>query len=189
MTHPAGVWPQARAVPIGAAVLFTVTLGAVDLAVIAVALALPTILLSAPVLVRHDQIDLGFWLVDTPREAWLVVIPGAAMLLATVYGLSTFGKAHLGIVRRLFAAQRHEPIGKLDPPARCGPTPLSDLTGREHEVLGLMAEGLTNGAIAKRLFISEATVRKHVGRIFAKLDVHGNSQDRRVAAVLTYLRG
>jgi DNA-binding CsgD family transcriptional regulator len=189
MTHPTGVWPQARPVPIGAAVAFTAALGAVDLTVIAVALVLPTILLSAPVLVRHDQIDLGFWLVDTPREAWLVVIPGAAMLLAAVYGLNTLAKAHLGIARQLFAARCQKPIGNLDGPARCGPTPLSDLTGREHEVLGLMAEGLTNGAIAQRLFISEATVRKHIGRIFAKLDVHPNSQDRRVAAVLTYLRG
>lgn len=66
--------------------------------------------------------------------------------------------------------------------------PLSALTDREREVLALMAEGLTNGSIAARLVVSEAAVRKHVGNIFAKLDLEQGT-DRRVAAVLTYLRG
>jgi DNA-binding NarL/FixJ family response regulator len=55
-------------------------------------------------------------------------------------------------------------------------------------VLGLMAQGLTNGSIAQRLFVSEAAVHKHVGSIFAKLDLDPGS-DRRVSAVLAYLRG
>jgi DNA-binding NarL/FixJ family response regulator len=66
--------------------------------------------------------------------------------------------------------------------------PMARLTPREHEVLGLMAEGLTNGSIAERLYVSEAAVRKHVGSIFAKLDLDPGS-DRRVSAVLAYLRG
>jgi DNA-binding NarL/FixJ family response regulator len=66
--------------------------------------------------------------------------------------------------------------------------PMARLTSREREVLGLMAEGLTNGTIAERLFVSEAAVRKHVGSIFAKLDLDPAS-DRRVSAVLAYLRG
>lgn len=66
--------------------------------------------------------------------------------------------------------------------------PLAALTEREREVLALMAEGLTNGSIAARLVVSEAAVRKHVGNIFAKLDLEPGT-DRRVAAVLTYLRG
>ena len=66
--------------------------------------------------------------------------------------------------------------------------PLGRLTSREHEVLGLMAQGLTNGSIAQRLFVSEAAVRKHVGSIFAKLNLDPGS-DRRVSAVLAYLRG
>lgn len=66
--------------------------------------------------------------------------------------------------------------------------PMRRLTPREHEVLGLMAEGLTNGSIAERLYVSEAAVRKHVGNIFAKLDLDPAS-DRRVSAVLAYLRG
>lgn len=66
--------------------------------------------------------------------------------------------------------------------------PLAGLTERELEVLALMAEGHTNHAIAGKLFVSEAAVRKHIGNIFAKLPLDPHS-DRRVSAVLTYLRG
>ncbi|MBW8749826.1 MAG: response regulator transcription factor [Propionibacteriales bacterium] len=66
--------------------------------------------------------------------------------------------------------------------------PLAALTEREREVLGLMAEGRTNGSIAEVLVVSEAAVRKHVGNIFAKLHLDPAS-DRRVSAVLAYLRG
>jgi len=66
--------------------------------------------------------------------------------------------------------------------------PLGSLTDREREVLALMAEGRTNGSIADELVVSEAAVRKHVGNIFAKLDLDQGS-DRRVSAVLAYLRG
>ncbi|GAA4951190.1 DNA-binding NarL/FixJ family response regulator [Nonomuraea thailandensis] len=51
------------------------------------------------------------------------------------------------------------------------PRPLPELTDRELEVLGLLATGLTNTAIAQRLFLSEKTVRNHVTNIFAKLGV------------------
>jgi DNA-binding NarL/FixJ family response regulator len=66
--------------------------------------------------------------------------------------------------------------------------PLAALTGRERDVLGLMAQGRTNGSIAEALVVSEAAVRKHVGSIFAKLPIDPAS-DRRVSAVLAYLRG
>ncbi|MFD0522965.1 response regulator transcription factor [Paractinoplanes durhamensis] len=66
--------------------------------------------------------------------------------------------------------------------------PLAGLTEREREVLALMAEGHTNHAIAGKMFVSEAAVRKHIGNIFAKLPLDPHS-DRRVSAVLTYLRG
>lgn len=65
--------------------------------------------------------------------------------------------------------------------------PLGSLTEREREVLGLMAQGRTNGSIAAELVVSEAAVRKHVGNIFAKLRLDPAS-DRRVTAVLAYLR-
>jgi len=71
---------------------------------------------------------------------------------------------------------------------RRGDGPLAALTDREREVLALMAEGRTNGSIAEVLVVSEAAVRKHVGGIFAKLQLDPAS-DRRVSAVLAYLRG
>jgi DNA-binding CsgD family transcriptional regulator len=62
------------------------------------------------------------------------------------------------------------------------------LTPREREVLGLVAEGLTDGAIAQRLYLTRRTVETHLGHIFAKLGVPaGSSQNRRVHAVRHYL--
>lgn len=68
--------------------------------------------------------------------------------------------------------------------------PLSRLTPREREVLGLMAEGRTNTAIARTLFIGEGAVEKNVSSIFSKLDLPPTDQDhRRVLAVLRWLEG
>jgi DNA-binding NarL/FixJ family response regulator len=67
--------------------------------------------------------------------------------------------------------------------------PLDELTGREREVLELIAEGLSNKAIAARLFVTERTVEAHVKQIFLKLHIDANPQShRRVLAVLAYLR-
>jgi DNA-binding NarL/FixJ family response regulator len=67
--------------------------------------------------------------------------------------------------------------------------PLTDLTAREREVLGLVAEGLSNKAIAGRLFVTERTVEAHVKQIFLKLRLETNpGSHRRVLAVLAYLR-
>ncbi|MCP2327228.1 DNA-binding NarL/FixJ family response regulator [Hamadaea flava] len=67
--------------------------------------------------------------------------------------------------------------------------PLERLSAREREVLALMAEGRSNAAVAKQLFVTEAAVNKHVRSIFAKLDLPQDTEDhRRVLAVLAYLR-
>jgi len=67
--------------------------------------------------------------------------------------------------------------------------PLADLTECEREVLGLLAEGLSNKAVAARLYITEATVEAHVKQIFLKLHLPVDPDShRRVLAVLTYLR-
>jgi DNA-binding NarL/FixJ family response regulator len=74
-----------------------------------------------------------------------------------------------------------EPAGAADP--------LSALTAREREVLGLMAEGRANAGIAQRLWLTEKTVETHVRSILGKLGLQVSEQDnRRVLAVLTYLR-
>ncbi len=65
---------------------------------------------------------------------------------------------------------------------------LAGLTPREREVLGLMAEGRTNSAIARSLVVSDGAVEKHVSNIFLKLGLSPSEGDhRRVLAVLTYL--
>jgi serine/threonine-protein kinase len=68
-------------------------------------------------------------------------------------------------------------------------SPLQTLTEREVTVLGLMAEGRSNHAIAAQLFVSPKTMETHVGNIFSKLGLAPAADDhRRVLAVLTYLR-
>lgn len=67
--------------------------------------------------------------------------------------------------------------------------PLDELTPREREVLSLMAEGLSNAAIAARLVVTGRAVEKHVTSIFAKLRLPASpEQHRRVLAVLAFLR-
>jgi DNA-binding NarL/FixJ family response regulator/class 3 adenylate cyclase len=69
-------------------------------------------------------------------------------------------------------------------------SPVNDLTGREREVLGLMAEGRSNAAIAERMSLSPKSIEGHVRNLFAKLGLRDTPDDhRRVLAVLTYLRG
>jgi DNA-binding NarL/FixJ family response regulator len=66
--------------------------------------------------------------------------------------------------------------------------PLAELTEREREVLELMAEGLTNAGIAKRLYLSERTVEAHVRHVLMKLDIpESEDAHRRVLAVLAHL--
>jgi DNA-binding NarL/FixJ family response regulator len=68
-------------------------------------------------------------------------------------------------------------------------TPLDELTPREREILGLMAEGRSNQGIADRLVLELRTVEGHVGQIFSKLRLEPSGDDhRRVLAVLTALR-
>jgi DNA-binding NarL/FixJ family response regulator len=66
--------------------------------------------------------------------------------------------------------------------------PVDALSERERDVLGLMAEGRSNGAIAERLVVSVKTVESHIANIFTKLDLHDEPDDhRRVLAVLAAL--
>src|SRR5262249_21620899 len=72
--------------------------------------------------------------------------------------------------------------------ARAAEDPLEGITAREREVLALMAEGRTNAGIARRLWVTEGTVEKHVHSIFVKLRLPETDDDhRRVLAVITFL--
>jgi DNA-binding NarL/FixJ family response regulator len=79
------------------------------------------------------------------------------------------------LVQELFSARRRD-------------DPLAVLSAREQEVLMLMAEGRSNAGIARRLWVTEGTVEKHVRSILTKLDLPETGDDhRRVLAVITYL--
>ncbi|MBD8606860.1 response regulator transcription factor [Aeromicrobium sp. CFBP 8757] len=71
-----------------------------------------------------------------------------------------------------------------------GDGPVARLTPREREVLGLMAEGRSNAAIAAALFVTEKAISKHTSNIFMKLDLDpdDDGSNRRVMAVITYLQ-
>ena len=79
------------------------------------------------------------------------------------------------VVAQLLVARRADPLDALSP--------------REKDVLGLMAEGRSNAAIASQLVVSAGAVEKHVSNIFAKINLPElGSDNRRVLAVLAWLR-
>ncbi|WP_232662591.1 response regulator transcription factor [Pseudonocardia sp. TRM90224] len=84
----------------------------------------------------------------------------AAAIRSAAAGQSTFDAA---VTQRLVAALVDAPAGRVAAPDRDG------LTAREREVLGLIADGLSNGEIAERLFIGQTTVKTHINNAFAKI--------------------
>jgi DNA-binding NarL/FixJ family response regulator len=104
----------------------------------------------------------------------------------------TDGDRFVDAVRRVAAGESAldpEVVSHLLGRRRDERTPLDDLTERERTVLAEMAEGRSNAAIAKRMFLSDRAVERHVTAIFAKLGLDATPQShRRVLAVLAYLR-
>ncbi|MCB8989087.1 MAG: response regulator transcription factor [Ardenticatenaceae bacterium] len=102
----------------------------------------------------------GYLLKDTPREKVLEAIRG------TVSGQAFVDPAVAGKLLQQTASQQVKPATQIT----------DKLTGREEDVLRLMARGLSNAEIAAQLYLSEGTVRNHVSAIFTKLDVADRTQ-------------
>jgi len=113
----------------------------------------------------------GFLIKDVPPEELLFAIRAVHSGDSVVAPSTT---------RRLIDQFAH-----LLPGGGPAPAELTGLTGREREVLVLVAQGLSNAELAGKLFLSEATVKTHVGRILAKLDL----RDRVQAVVYAYENG
>jgi DNA-binding NarL/FixJ family response regulator len=111
----------------------------------------------------------GFMLKDDPPES----------LIAAIHTVAA-GDALLSpaITRRVIS--RFAQVSRAAPPAALG-----DLTAREHDVLGLIARGLSNAEIAKEIYVGEGTVKTHVTHILQKL----NLRDRVQAVVFAYEAG
>jgi len=113
----------------------------------------------------------GFLLKDSPRHDLIAAVRAAAA-----------GDALLApsVTRRLIEAFARRP-----PETSPSPSQLSSLTARERDVLLLLARGRSNAEIAEILFVSEATVKTHVGNLLAKLGL----RDRVQAVILAYETG
>ena len=111
----------------------------------------------------------GYLLKDTPREKVLEALRG------TVTGKTYMDPAVAGKLLEQVASKQEQPSTLLT----------AKLTGREVEVLRLIAQGLANADIAEKLHLSEGTIRNHVSAIFSKLDV----SDRTQAAILAIRHG
>jgi DNA-binding NarL/FixJ family response regulator len=119
----------------------------------------------------------------------------ADLLSANTSSVGYLLKDRVADVAEFVAAMRRVAAGgtALDPEVvsqlllRRHSDPLDRLTPRERDVLGLMAEGRSNTAIAQTLVITDSAVAKHINSIFAKLDLHTGDGDRRVLAVLRFL--
>ena len=150
---------------------------------------------------KDEGIRAARWIRDAHPEVGVLVLSqhvesAGAVDLVTTGGFGYLLKDRvLDVDEFLEAAQRVANGGSaLDPQVVASLVgrerdALGALTDREREVLALMAEGLTNSAIARRLVLTERTVEGHVRSVLMKLDLpEGEGAHRRVLAVITYLR-
>jgi DNA-binding NarL/FixJ family response regulator len=131
------------------------------------------------VLSAHVEVDHAMDLLASGRATGYVLKGGVTDVEEFLETLERVAKGGSvvdpAVVQELFGASRRG-------------DPLGELSGREREVLALMAEGRSNAGIARRLWVSEGTVEKHVSSILSKLPISATEDDhRRVEAVLAFL--
>ena len=142
--------------------------------------------------IRQQQPQIGILVLSAHVE-----VDHAMELLASGRGVGYLLKSRVTDVEEfLDTLQRIAKGGSVVDPtlvaelvaARHRDDPLAELSAREREVLALMAEGRSNAGIARRLWVTEGTVEKHVRSILTKLTLPETTDDhRRVLAVLTFL--
>jgi DNA-binding NarL/FixJ family response regulator len=148
--------------------------------------------LQAARVIREEQPEIGILVLSAHVE-----VDEATALLASGVGVGYLLKSRVTQVDELVqSVERLLRGGSVVDPglvhelvaARHRDDPLEALTPREREVLGLMAEGLSNVGIARRLWVTEGTVEKHVHSILAKLELgETGDEHRRVLAVIRFL--
>jgi DNA-binding NarL/FixJ family response regulator len=149
--------------------------------------------LDAAHVIRTEQPEVGIVVLSAHVE-----VEHAKDLLASGHGIGYLLKTRVTDVADFIDALERVADGGavIDPTlvselvsSRVVDDPLEALTPREREVLGLMAEGRSNAGIARRLWVTDGTVEKHVQSILGKLGLRATDQDdhRRVLAVITYL--
>ena len=117
----------------------------------------------------------GFLLKDAAPEELIAGIRAVAAGGATVSP---------GLARRLLDAGAYQVLAPVTSALTCDPR-LGALSGREHQVLAAIGRGLTNAEIARDLVLTESTVKKHVGRVLAKV----GARDRVQAVIFAYETG
>jgi DNA-binding NarL/FixJ family response regulator len=149
--------------------------------------------LDAAHVIRTEQPEVGIVVLSAHVE-----VEHAKDLLASGHGIGYLLKTRVTDVADFIDALERVADGGavIDPTlvselvsSRVVDDPLEALTPREREVLGLMAEGRSNAGIARRLWVTDGTVEKHVQSILGKLGLRATDEDnhRRVLAVITYL--
>jgi DNA-binding NarL/FixJ family response regulator len=149
--------------------------------------------LDAARVIRAEQPEVGIVVLSAHVE-----VEHAKGLLASGHGIGYLLKTRVTDVADFIDALERVAEGGavIDPTlvselvsSRIVDDPLEALTPREREVLGLMAEGRSNAGIARRIWVTEGTVEKHVQSILGKLGLRATDDDdhRRVLAVITYL--
>lgn len=148
--------------------------------------------LEAAHAIRHDHPEVAIMVLSAHAE-----VEHAMQLLASGGGIGYLLKSRVTDVAEFVDTLERVARGAsvVDPAlvqelvgARRRHDPLSILTDREREVLALLAEGRSNAGVARRLWVTEGTVEKHVRSILTKLDLPETDEDhRRVLAVLTFL--